>query len=115
MARNAAVAVACGEYIAFQDDDDLMPAHRIPLLLAALRAHAEAVMATGDYVMMDEQGEQTGSRWMPAPKSGASTAPRLYPDGCEAILWPRVPAVPHTTVFRAAEGERAGWLATEWG
>ena len=109
VARNVASRLATGEYLAFQDDDDLMPPDRIPVLMDALQRFPEAVLATGDYALIDAEGTLTGDRWMPA-RTDEDEAPRLLPDGQEAILWPRVPAVPHTTLFRTVTGERAGWF-----
>jgi glycosyltransferase involved in cell wall biosynthesis len=109
IARNRAVREVRGQYIAFQDDDDLMSHDRIPTLMTALRVYPEAVLATGDYALIDEKGVATGKRWFPQPASGDLSA-KLIQDGHEAILWPRVPAVPHTTLFRTADGERAGWF-----
>jgi glycosyltransferase involved in cell wall biosynthesis len=108
-ARTVASRAAEGSYIAYQDDDDLMPSDRIQKLLEGLETFPQAVLATGDYALIDEQGELTGARWFPGPLSQCRP-PRLIEDGHEAILWPRVPAVPHTTLFRAADGERVGWF-----
>lgn len=108
-ARNVAVRAARGDFIAFQDDDDLMPPDRIATLLALLHEHPEAVLATGDYEVIDEYGHSKGERWFPLPKEGGQRV-QIHGDGQEAILWPRVPAVPHTTLFRRSDGERAGWF-----
>lgn len=110
-ARNRAAAEARGEFIAFQDDDDLMPPGRISTLLAALREFPQAAFATGDLAYIDNQGTLLGRRWMDGPMDVREPA-RLMLDGQEAILWPRVPAVPHTTLFRREDGERIGWFDT---
>ena len=112
-ARTAASQLATGEYIAYQDDDDLMPPERITHLYAALQEYPSAVFATGDYALIDAQGELTGERWLPGnlDKKGQAT---LIDDGYSAILWPHVPAVPHTTLFRKADGERIGWFDPEF-
>jgi glycosyltransferase involved in cell wall biosynthesis len=109
IARNAAVREARGEFIAFQDDDDLMASERIRILMMELEAFPDAVMATGDYALIDHKGVPTGRRWLPAPKGGRVCSNPLR-DGHEAILWPRIPAVPHTTLFRKADGEKVGWF-----
>ncbi len=60
-ARTAACRLADGELIAFQDDDDLMPPHRIDDLLEALRVYPRAVFAVGDWALIDPAGRATGS------------------------------------------------------
>lgn len=110
-ARTVASKMASGEYIAYQDDDDLMPAHRITRLYEELQRHPEAVFATGDYALIDPDGRLTGERWFPAPLEHKGS-PVLMEDAHEAILWPKVPAVPHTTLFRREYGEKIGWFDT---
>jgi GT2 family glycosyltransferase len=109
VARTAASRLAQGELIAYQDDDDLMPAERITHLYAALQAYPDAAFATGDYALIDPQGRLTGARWLPGGLDERAD-PVLIEDGYAAILWPRVPAVPHTTLFRRELGERVGWF-----
>ena len=112
-ARTAASQLATGEYIAYQDDDDLMPPDRITHLYAALQKYPSAVFATGDYALIDAQGELTGERWLPGKLEKKDPA-TLIDDGYAAILWPHVPAVPHTTLIRKADGERIGWFDPEF-
>jgi len=112
-ARNRAAAEARGELIAFQDDDDLMPSGRITTLLSALRQFPQAAFATGDLAYIDNEGTLLGRRWMDGPMEVREPA-RLLPDGQRAILWPLVPAVPHTTLFRRADGEKVGWFDTDF-
>lgn len=112
-ARNRAASEAAGELIAFQDDDDLMPPNRISTLLAALTEFPEAAFATGDLAYIDKAGALIGRRYMPGPMDLREPA-RLLPDGQAAILWPLVPAVPHTTLFRRCDGEKAGWFDSQF-
>lgn len=63
--RTAACRLARGEFIAFQDDDDLMPPDRIVHLYKGLRKYPSAVFATGDYAIIDAEGNLTGKRWLP--------------------------------------------------
>lgn len=109
VARSNASRVAKGEFIAYQDDDDLMPPNRIVRLYEALCQYPSAAFATGDFLVIDAEGKFTGTRWMPetAESNGNVT---LIDDGQAAVLWPRIPAVPHTTLFRTALGEKVGWF-----
>jgi len=105
--RTTACQLARGEYIAFQDDDDLMPPDRIVALYDAIRQFPSAVFAVGDWAVIDDEGNFTGSRWLPARES---EKPILFKGGYGAVLWPKVPAAPHTTLFRKVDGEQIGWF-----
>lgn len=107
--RTAACRLARGEFIAFQDDDDLMPPDRIVHLYEGLRQYPSAVFATGDYALIDAEGNLTGKRWLPGSLEDREK-PVLIDDAYTAVLWPKVPAVPHTTLFRKCDGERIGWF-----
>jgi glycosyltransferase involved in cell wall biosynthesis len=109
IARTAACRLAKGEFIAFQDDDDLMPPDRIILLYEALRRNPSAVFAIGDWAVIDGNGNLTGQRSRTSINFD-NDEPILIQDGYEAVLWPRVTATPHTTLFRRADGERIGWF-----
>lgn len=112
-ARTHASRLALGEYIAYQDDDDLMPPNRIVTLLHALETFPEAVFATGDFALIDADSKLTGHRWMPGGLDERDP-PVLLEDGQQAVLWPTVPAVPHTTLFRRELGERIDWFDPEF-
>ena len=112
-ARSNASAKAKGTFIAYQDDDDLMPPGRISTLMRLLEDHPEAVLATGDYELIDAQSNRVGHRWLPLEGAGEGQV-ELIKDGQMAILWPKVPAVPHTTLFRRADGDRVGWFDHEF-
>lgn len=109
VARTNASRLAQGEFIAYQDDDDLMPPNRIVQLYEALCHFPSAAFATGDFLVIDADGKFTGTRWLPeTPESNGKA--RLIEDGQAAVLWPHIPAVPHTTLFRTALGEQVGWF-----
>ena len=38
----------------------------------------------------------------------------MIEDGYAAVLWPKVPASLHTTLFRKADGEKIGWFDTQY-
>lgn len=109
VARTNASRLAKGEYIAYQDDDDIMPVDRIKHLYQALVDFPEAIFATGDYALIDPQGNLTGKRWLTGPLEETGP-PTLIDDGHAAVLWPRIPAVPHTTLFRKQHGEDVDWF-----
>lgn len=113
VARTVASRLARGDLIAYQDDDDLMPPNRIESLHDALCRFPQASFATGDFALIDADGVLTGQRWLPGSleETGPTT---LLEDGHDAVLWPRVPAVPHTTLFRRELGEAVGWFDPEF-
>ena len=106
--RTVGGQLARGEYIAFQDDDDLMPLERIVVLMNALKRYPQAVMATGDWEVIDDQSKIIGQRSRFVISGGE--APVLLKNGRSAVLWPLLTPVPHTTLFRRADGERLAWF-----
>ncbi len=108
-ARTNACRLAKGDFIAFLDDDDLMPPDRVVVLHNALCSYPNAVLAVGDWLVIDGEGRSTGARWLPEGKLSTDKA-LLIEDGYSAVLWPTVAATPHTTLFRRADGERIGWF-----
>jgi len=111
-ARTNACRMAEGEFIAFQDDDDLMPPDRIIALYEAFCTYPSAVLAVGNWAYMDAKGVLTGKQSRSKIYS-ASGEPTLINDGYKAILFPELTAVPHATLFRKRDGERIGWFDSE--
>jgi len=105
--RNIGCHLAKGEFIAFQDDDDLMLPDRLVVLYEALCRHPSAVLAVGDWAVIDNDGNLTGRRWMNPIDEEKDI---LIEDGYTAVLWPKVPAAPCTTLFRRIDGDRIGWF-----
>lgn len=109
VARTNACRYAAGELIAFIDDDDLMPPERLNTLYSALEQYPEAVFATGDFAIIDDQGRPTGERRL-REKPEKPRSAILFADGHEAVLWPRIPATVHTSLFRSKDGQEIGWF-----
>ena len=102
-ARTAACQEARGQYIAFLDDDDLMPPSRISLLFKALQAHPTAKFAVGELAWIDEHDAV-----IQTPNLNNKTTTVM--DAYRAVLWPEVPATVHTTLFRREDGEAIDWF-----
>lgn len=113
LARTEACKLAKGELIAFIDDDDIMPPNRLNLLLKAITKYPEAVMAVGDWAEIDFDDQLTGNQYLPKGKTSAGET-ILYKDGHEAVLWPKVPAAPHTVLFWKIYGERIDWFDAQY-
>ena len=103
-ARTNAAQLASGEFIAFLDDDDLMPPDRLSRQYARLLDYPDAVFSVGEIALIDQTNQIYSS-----PELGNRQL-TLYEDGYEAVMWPHVPATVHTTLFRRKDGESIGWF-----
>jgi glycosyltransferase involved in cell wall biosynthesis len=111
--RTVACRLAKGDYIAFQDDDDLMPQDRITRLYDALCKFPQALLAVGEWAVIDMSGKLTGERSLACIQT-QNGEPALVKDGYSAVLWPKVTPGPPTTLFRKSDGERIGWFDTRF-
>lgn len=109
--RTAACRLANGEFIAFQDDDDLMPPNRIALLYEQFVKYPDAVLAFGNWQAIDQQSNNIATKCQEHLKAEAADGPLLIEDGYRAIMWGnRAVPLPHTSLFRKSDGEKAGWF-----
>jgi glycosyltransferase involved in cell wall biosynthesis len=69
-ARNAGLAVACGEYWAILDADDVMPADRIERQVEQLERHPEVGMVFGLTEAFVTPGQSRPAHWSPAWDDG---------------------------------------------
>ncbi len=112
VARTAGGRLAKGELIAFQDDDDLMAPDRLEVLYAALEANPQCAFSVGDLKVIDPD-----VRLADIVRSHDANPPaeyRVFDDGYDAVMWPRVPATNHTTLFRRADAEEIAWFDPEY-
>ncbi len=115
--RTIACELAKGEYIAFQDDDDLMPPNRITKLYEALSQYPTAVLVLGDCAYIDKNGNLTGEKShfnICDEIKDLIDKPLLIEDGYNAIMWPKVSPLPHTTLFRKADANKIGGFDTRF-
>lgn len=85
-ARNLGLSRARGRYIAFQDSDDEWLADRLPLQLAALEAHPEAVMAVCGFLVPNWLATSQLGVDDPAPVVDITAMVPLRVPGCQCWL-----------------------------
>ncbi len=105
--------LARGEYIAFHDDDDMMMPHRITCLYEAMNRYPQAVLATGDWELIDAQGKPSDRR-VTFDIEGQKGVPILIEDGYRAVMWPLLSPLPNATLFKRADGESINWMDTRF-
>ena len=113
VARTTGGRLAKGEFIAFQDDDDLMAPDRIHHLIDGFKKYPKAVLSVGDYAFLDPEGNLTGEKsqfQIHAGLTDTDNKPILIEDGYAAVLWPKLTPLPHTTLFRRKDGKAIGWF-----
>lgn len=111
--RTNACLLAKGEFIAFQDDDDLMVPDRIVRLYEALCQHPSAVISFGDCSMIDADGNLTGQRSKFKIRVH-NEEPVLIKQGYKAVLWSKIDIKPHTSLFRRVDGCQIAWFDTRF-
>jgi len=109
VARTAGGRLAKGEFIAYQDDDDLMVPNRLEHLYKALCRYPGAVLSLGDREIIDRDGKHIGER-VSSTVYPAEDKCMFISDAYRAILRGQVNPLPHTTLFRKTDGERIGWF-----
>ncbi len=112
LARTTGGRIARGELIAFQDDDDLMAPDRLEVLYAALDAHPHCAFSVGDLEVIDP--DERLADVVGRHSANLAAEYRVFDDGYDAVMWPRVPATNHTTLFRRADAERISWFDPDY-
>gem|GEM_PF-1078910 len=105
IARTRALKLAQGQFIAYLDDDDLMPRDRIKRLLDAHQRHPNAAFVVGDLELIDAYDQP-----IPGTRSVYADAETVFSDGYAAVMWPQVPATVHTTLFAKAKAKHIGYF-----
>ena len=65
-ASNTALEMACGEFVALLDHDDLLPPHGLYWMARAMLAHPEAGLIYSDEDKIDEKGRRSDPYFKPA-------------------------------------------------
>lgn len=113
VARTTGGRLAKGEFIAFQDDDDLMVPDRIYHLMHGFEQYPRAILSVGDYAFLDSDGNLTGVKGqfqIHEELKDPDHKPILIEDGYTAVLWPKLTPLPHTTLFRKKDADKINWF-----
>lgn len=113
LTRTKACYFAKGDYISFLDDDDIMPPDKLTVLYEALCQYPSAIFSVGDLIVIDNDYNYFSDSSLDK-KYMESYETRLISNGYEAVLWPRVQAAPHTTLFRKIHGKKIEWFDKQY-
>lgn len=105
-ARNAGVAIASGEYLAFIDADDRWRPEMLARTAAILDADAGCAMAYCNLAMIDSKGESLGASLI---RGDAAHAPSM-----EEVLARMWPIMPSGALIRRSAFERCGCFREEF-
>lgn len=83
---NKAWAKARGEYLGYLSSDDLLLPHAISTLVSALQAQPDAVVAYGDFDLIDATGRRTGAVQAPEYDYRRMVEELICPPGPGAIF-----------------------------
>ncbi len=105
-ARNAAVAAANGDYIAFLDADDIWKPERLAKTVAPLATDPEVVLVFSDLIPVDEKGVELASGYV---RQGVAHAPSM-----EELLERWWPILPSTVTMRRDTFEACGGFCQQF-
>ncbi|PID90774.1 MAG: glycosyl transferase [Bacteroidetes bacterium] len=109
MARNAAIRVAKGRFLAFLDSDDLWHPEKLERQIAFMLGHQHAFTYTS-YAIVDEQGERCGTSVQPPPSLSYSEYLRNTAIGCLTVVVDRNQLGDVTMQSQPMHEDFATWL-----